>query len=133
MTPRHRHLIAILLVLVMASLFACTKEEASRTTGGEPTCAHACCHAHAAASRLAQPDEVPVEGLDAFEASQPAHDHDCDVCSRLHRLHGFVAAPTDFDTAPTRLVDALRVAPQRRVDSAFVANHRARAPPRNAA
>ncbi|MEY4829372.1 MAG: hypothetical protein RLZZ562_1168 [Planctomycetota bacterium] len=137
MSPRLRHLTAILLVLVHVLGPALHQVqhalEALRATDSASTltCSHASCHARAARERAA--DEVPVAWLDAHERGDHGHDHDCDVCSQLHRLHGYTAAPPADLEAAERLAESLVLSSMPRIERPFCGSARARAPPRTTA
>jgi hypothetical protein len=114
-----RQLLAVLLVLAHVLGPALHQAQHALSALGHDEgfglCGHACCHA--AAEDPAGEPERPADGLDAHER-QGGHDHDCGLCSQLHRLHGFVApseAPLRAAAAPAEgAAAAAPAAPNRR-------------------
>ncbi len=96
-SPRLRQLTAILLVLLhvlgpaLHQLQHALEALRGLEGGAVATCSHAGCHARAAQAVSADAvHEAPVAWLDAHERSDHGHEHDCHLCTQLHRMHGFI-------------------------------------------
>ncbi len=140
MSPRLRHLTAILLVLMhvlgpAAHQLQHALESLRGAQGGAvATCSHASCHARAAQEASAEAvRETPVSWLDAHERSDHGHDHDCHVCTQLHRMHGFVEPGADRFEASERVELAFARDDLPQPSRARQALTRTRAPPRTTA
>ena len=140
MSPRHRHLTAILLVLLhvlgpaVHQLQHALEALRGAQGGAVATCSHASCHARAAQAAAAdEVREAPVAWLDAHERSDHGHDHDCHVCTQLHRMHGFVEPSADEFEASERVELAFSRNELPQPSRARQALTRTRAPPRTTA
>lgn len=107
-TARH-HLTAILLVLLHVlgpglhwMQHAVEGFRDGSGGAGVAHCGHASCQAKMAPAGAAE-RALRAPGLDATERSDQQHDHDCALCSQLHRLHGYVAPSVAFDAAAVAL------------------------------
>ncbi|MEQ1634917.1 MAG: DUF2946 family protein [Planctomycetota bacterium] len=104
MRPSRQHWTALLLVLlhVLGPGLHWMQHavEALHSGGGTSTtahCGHASCKAKVAPAGTAE-RAIRAAGLDAAERGAEPHDHDCALCSQLHRLHGYVAPTVQLHT-----------------------------------
>lgn len=135
MRSRPRALVAVLLVLlhVLAPGLHLLQHAATalaHTDTAQGTCSHACCHAPAASEPAR---ELRQTDLPAVERGGHDHDHDCELCTQLHRLHGYVAPATLVWAKETRAVRAESALAPPASPRECVALPPARAPPTNEA
>lgn len=135
MRRNRRTLVAVLLVLlhVLApGLHLLQHAFAARGAreGSSGACGHACCHAAVEAPQHREPRRTDAP---ASERSGHEHDHDCELCSQLHRLHGYVAPSTTTAPCSTRIEIAMVVGAPATADAACIDLPPVRAPPTNEA
>lgn len=135
MRPHRRPLVAVLLVLlhVLAPGLHLLQHAASAMAhpeAGQGACSHACCHAPAVDERAREPRQTD---LPAAERAGHEHDHDCDLCTQLHRLHGYVAPAVLVWAKETRAVRTRSELTPLESPRERVALPPARAPPQNEA
>lgn len=131
MRENRRPLIAALLVLlhVLAPGLHWLQHAVASSRAGQEfgaSCGHACCAARVDVEQVREPRTTDQP---AFERAGGSHDHDCELCSQLHRFHGYVAPSTSIEAAEARAVLAEVVVAPKACAVARVALPPSRAPP----
>ena len=125
MTP-----IVLVLLHVLGPGLHWAQHAAAALSGGGAAAASHCGHASCSA-KAAVPHERAqrARGLEANEREDQQHDHDCALCSQLHRLHGYVAPSVDLQAAALAVVGQFTAVAQVAPDAARPTLPPARAPP----